>query len=229
MCANYMSRYMFYGLFMYGYQGQYTVNPSYLSIGPYNLQTAGNAFAMASAAIAAALYGNIGMKVIYNNIFMELLRFPPLTSRMGKFLWAIIIPIYWAIAFVLAAAIPNFSGLTSVVAAICILQFTYTFPPFLHIGYRIQRAAMQNGEGFDPATGQTVRHDKGVKRFIRGFLGAGDQGFGLRDVIWSVANLLYTLGALCLAALGAYSAIETLITAFASSTTTSFVCKSPLQ
>jgi hypothetical protein len=38
------------------------INPSYLGIGQYSLQTAGNAFAMASALIAAALYGNIGIK-----------------------------------------------------------------------------------------------------------------------------------------------------------------------
>jgi hypothetical protein len=54
--------YMFYGLFMYGYQGQYNVNPSYLGIGEYNISTAGNSFAMISAAIAAGLYGNIGLK-----------------------------------------------------------------------------------------------------------------------------------------------------------------------
>lgn len=53
---------MFYGLFMYGFQGQYVINPSYLGIGPYNLQMAGNVFAMVSAVIAAALYGNIGIK-----------------------------------------------------------------------------------------------------------------------------------------------------------------------
>lgn len=54
--------YMLYGLFMYGYQGQYLQNPSYLGISPYNWQTAGNVLAMASALIAAALYGNIGVK-----------------------------------------------------------------------------------------------------------------------------------------------------------------------
>ena len=53
---------MFYGLFMYGYQGQYAISPSYLGIGKYSLQTAGNVFAMLSAVIAAALYGNIGIK-----------------------------------------------------------------------------------------------------------------------------------------------------------------------
>lgn len=54
--------YMIYGLFMYGYQGQYIQNPSYLGISPYAWQTVGNVLAMLSALIAAALYGNIGVK-----------------------------------------------------------------------------------------------------------------------------------------------------------------------
>ena len=54
--------YMLYGLFMYGYQGQYLQNPSYLGISPYNWQTAGNVLAMVTALIAAGLYGNIGVK-----------------------------------------------------------------------------------------------------------------------------------------------------------------------
>ena len=54
--------YMLYGLFMYGYQGQYIQNPSYLGIAPYAWQTTGNVLAMVSALIAAALYGNIGVK-----------------------------------------------------------------------------------------------------------------------------------------------------------------------
>ena len=57
--------YMFYGLFVYGYQGQYTVNPSYLGISNYGIQTAGNVFAMLSAVIAAGLYGNIGVKGVF--------------------------------------------------------------------------------------------------------------------------------------------------------------------
>jgi hypothetical protein len=47
---------------MYAYQGQYSINPSYLGISTYGLQTAGNVFAMLSAVIAAALYSNIGIK-----------------------------------------------------------------------------------------------------------------------------------------------------------------------
>jgi hypothetical protein len=54
------------------------------------------------------LYGNIGIKVAYQNIFQELLGLPPLTTKAGKLLWTAIVPIYWSIAFVLAAAIPQF-------------------------------------------------------------------------------------------------------------------------
>lgn len=213
--------YMFYGLFMYAYQGQYVINPSYLGISTYGAQTAGNVFAMLSALIAAALYGNIGVKVLYNNVFVEIFRAPSLSSRSGKFFWVALIPVYWTIAFIIAAGIPDFPGLTGVVAALCILQFTYSFPPLLSVGFMIQRYAMTADEGFDPATGQTVRRDGGFKRIMRGFMGYR----------WymNVFNILYCLGSLCLAALGAYGAINNLIAAFASGTTNSFVCKSPLQ
>lgn len=60
---------MFYGLFMYGFQGQYAVNPSYLGISKYSISTAGNIFAMISAVIAAALYGNIGLKGTFTFTF----------------------------------------------------------------------------------------------------------------------------------------------------------------
>jgi len=213
--------YMFYGLFMYGFQGQYVINPSYLGIGQYNLQTAGNVFAMVSAVIAAALYGNIGIKVIYNNVFVEIFRAPALTTTAGKWAWAGLIPLYWAIAFVLAAGIPNFSGLTSVVAAFCILHFTYTFPPMLSVMFWMKRHALQEGEGYDPATGQTIRHDSGFKRMARGFMA--------RRWWVNVANVIYMLGALALGGLGAYSSIIVLMNAFKSSRTTAFVCKSPLD
>lgn len=213
--------YMFYGLFMYGFQGQYVINPSFLGIGKYSLQTAGNVFAMVSALIAAALYGNIGIKVLYNSIFVEIFKAPPLTTKTGKFIWIGMIPIYWSIAFVIAAGIPDFSGLTGIVAAICILQFTYTFPPLLSVAYMIK----ENTTGvFNPATGEITRapgHQGGIKGVIKGFFG--------RRWYMNVFNVLYMLGALAMAGLGSFGAIENLIHAFASGATNSFVCKSPLD
>lgn len=213
--------YMFYGLFLYGYQGQYVINPSYLGVSSYPVQTVGNVFAMVSALIAAALYGNIGIKVIYNNVFMEFFHAPPLEHKTGKIIFASMIPVYWSVAFVIASGIPDFSGLTGVVAAFCILQFTYTFPPLLSIAYLAKRNAMTSDEVFDPQTRQVVRRDSGIKRFMRGF-------FSGKWYI-NVFNVIYMLGALCLAALGGYGAIINLINAFKGDAVNSFTCTSPLD
>ncbi|KAF2152568.1 hypothetical protein K461DRAFT_286439 [Myriangium duriaei CBS 260.36] len=136
--------YMFYGCFLYGYQGQYVINPSYQGLSPYHWQIVANVLNMVASIIAAGLYGNIGIKVLYNTIFAELLNAPPLTTRTGKLLWAGLVPVYWSLAFIIAAAIPNFTGLTSVVAAFCILHFTYSFPPILYLGYKIKRDTLRN-------------------------------------------------------------------------------------
>lgn len=187
----------------------------------YAWQTVGNMIAILSSLIAAGLYGNIGIKVLYNNIFVEFFRSPPLTTKRGKIMWAAIVPVYWSIAFVVAASIPNFFGLTSIVAAVCILQFTYTFPPFLHLAYSIKKGAMQEGEGFDPATGQTTRHDSGIKRIVRGFM--------KHQWYLNAWNIIYLLGALATAGLGSYSAIEALIKAFKEPQISAFTCHSPLD
>jgi hypothetical protein len=182
-------------------------------------QKASNILGLITGLIAAALYGNIGVKVIYSNILIEFFNFPPLSSRVGKYLWVALIPIYWAIAFVLAAAIPNFSYLSSLIAAICILQFTYTFPPILMVGCQIQYHAIQEGEGFDPATGVTTRRDEGWKRWLRG-----------AKTYWYVNlwNVVFFFGALVTAALGMYSSIQGLKSAFASGHNTAFSCEGPL-
>lgn len=212
--------YMLYGLFVYGYQGQYIISVSYQGISNYAWQTVCNMLAVISGLIAAGLYGNIGIKVLYNNILVDFFGAPPLTTTKGKWFWVGLVPIYWSIAFVFAASVPDFFGLTSVVAAICILQFTYTFPPILALGFYIKKNAMLPGEGFDPATGQVIRHDGGIKRWARGFMKGN----------WplNVWNVIYALGALVTAGLGTYSAVESLIAAFAVPQLSAFTCTSPL-
>jgi len=85
----------------------------------------------------------------------------------------------------------------------------------------MKKYALQEGEGYDPASGQITRHDSGIRRMIRGFMA--------RRWYVNIFNVVYTLGALVLAGLGAYSAIEVLKNAFKQNRTTSFVCKSPLE
>lgn len=213
--------YMLYGLYIYGFQGQYVQTPAYLGISSYGLQTAGNSLAIVSALIAAALYGNIGIKVLYNNILVEFFKAPPLNSTWGKRFWIGLVPIYWSLAYVMAAAIPDFAGFTGIVAATCILQFTYTFPPLLHVGYSIQKAAMLSETGFEQSTGEVVARDRGIKRWVRGF-------FSGRWYL-NVFNLLYFLAAMALCALGCYGAIENLIYAYSIPQLNAFGCTSPLN
>ncbi|KAK3078158.1 hypothetical protein LTS18_008291, partial [Coniosporium uncinatum] len=141
--------------------------------------------------------------------------FPNLSAKTGKLIWIAMVPVYWSLAFVIAAAIPNFSALSGFVAALCILQFTYTFPPMLMLGFYIKKDAMQEGEGFDPATGQTMRLDSGVKRWLRGYM---------KKWHLNTFNLVFMLGALVTAGLGCYSSIESLITAFQEGRNAAFSC-----
>jgi hypothetical protein len=53
------------GLFVYSYQGQYTLPLAYQGVSKYAWQTVGNVLALVTGIIAAGLYGNIGIKVAY--------------------------------------------------------------------------------------------------------------------------------------------------------------------
>ncbi|EJD50782.1 hypothetical protein AURDEDRAFT_159929 [Auricularia subglabra TFB-10046 SS5] len=79
--------YLMFGIFVYAFQGQYTLPVSYQGISNFGFQTACNAIGMVSGIIAAGLYGNIGIKVAYINIIEDWFNGPPLISRKGRFIW----------------------------------------------------------------------------------------------------------------------------------------------
>lgn len=102
-----------------------------------------------------------------------------------------------------------------------ILNFTYTFPAFLYVGFRIKSDAKLPGEGFDPVTRITTRHDGGLKRWWRGF-----------TVKWHINTIviLYGCGGLACCGMGAWAAIESLIALFGPGGTvaSSFGCATPV-
>ncbi|KAI6083188.1 transmembrane amino acid transporter protein-domain-containing protein [Hypoxylon rubiginosum] len=212
--------YIFFGVFMYSYQGQYSYNPSVQGIAVYGMQTAGNILSLMSNLIAAVLYSNIGLKVVYVEVFHELLKFPDLTTKMGKIWWAVLVPVYWIVAFIVGAAVPQFSYVVGLVGALFILSFTYTFPAWLAVGYWIKKDAMIQGtERFDPTTSTYNYVDQGWKRWRRGFM---------KKPFFNSFNIFYFLGALVTCALGCYSSIESLRQAFESEIATSLSCTPPL-
>lgn len=103
---------------MYSFQGQFTVLVSNQGLSPYVWQSITNGMGLVSALILACLsvhppccspwepisvtypnrYGNVGIKVLYANVGIGLLKFPELTSSRGKLIFAVIVPIYWLLA-----------------------------------------------------------------------------------------------------------------------------------
>ncbi|KID94767.1 Transmembrane amino acid transporter family protein, partial [Metarhizium majus ARSEF 297] len=215
------SLYMFFGIFVYSYQGQFAFNPVMQGLSSYGFQTATNVMNLVTGLIAAGLYGNIGLKVIYIEVFERLFKFPPLTVRKGKIMWAVTVPVYWSIAFIVAAAIPQFSYISGLIGAFFVLSFSYTFPALMALGFWIHKDAMvPEQEKFDPQTRTYNYVDTGLVRWKRGFL---------KRPFFNLFNLVYMLGGLTTTGLGVYSSIEGLIAAFSgSSVASSFGCRSPV-
>jgi len=167
------------------------------------------------------MYFNIGMKTVYIEVFQEVFNFPPIVTRRGRWMWYALGPVYWVIAFIVAASVPNLNGISGLVGALLILNFTYTFPAILYVGYNCQIGARLPGEGFDPTTRVTTRHDNGWKRWVRGFM---------KKWHINIASTLYFLVGLSLSGMGSWAAIEALI-AWAdgqSSIATSWGCTAPV-
>lgn len=195
-----------------------------------------------AALIAAGLYGNIGIKVFYNNLLMDVFNAPPLITRGGKLFYAAIVPVWWVTAFVIAAAIPYYIGFVGVIAASTLMNLTYAVPPFVSLGYDCQRNAMRSGEGFDPATGKVVRHGSTTQRWWRGFCSGGTL-----QVAMNVWHVLYFLCSLVMCGLGMYAAVDgyaqstlslsgssltriySMIVAFQNPQVNAFTCVSPLN
>ena len=201
-------------------QGQYAFNPVMQGISVYSWQTATNSMAIVTAIIAASLYGNIGMKVLYIEVLQPVFNAPPLTAKRGKYLWAALIPIYWSVAFAIGAGVPQLPYITGFIGALFILSFTYTLPALLAVGFFVKKDAMTEEEKFDPATGTYNYIDTGIKRFMRGYM---------KRPVMNTCNIVYLLGGLATTGLGMYTSIEGLIAAFGGkSVATSFGCASPV-
>ncbi|KAJ9604342.1 hypothetical protein H2200_011176 [Cladophialophora chaetospira] len=211
--------YMVYGIYTYCMQGQYVYNVSYQGVSPYGWQTACNIVGLLTGVIAAVLYGNIGIKVLYNSVGRDLLNFPLLETRTGKWIWVFFVPLYWTLAWVVCQSVPQINTWIVLVGAGCILQFTYTFPPFLMLGFKAQRDAMLPGETFDPATGAVQRQDSGIKRWMRGLK---------KELWWNLFDLVYYLGSCVTCILGLYAGFSTMVDAYKGSKNLSaWQCGSP--
>ena len=118
----------------------------------------------------------------------------------------------------IATAIPQVSNLGGLIASACVLQFSFTFPPIMMVGYNVQKDCMLPGDRWDSVTTQVVRQDGGWARLWRGYR---------KRLLQNVANTVLFFAAVTLAVLGMYSAIRQITASYAVGASTSFSCRNP--
>ncbi|KAJ5766787.1 uncharacterized protein N7511_004403 [Penicillium nucicola] len=212
--------YIFFGAFVYNYYGQYSYSNVNQSVNPENLQVVGNVLSLMTGWLAVFLYFNVGMKTLYLEIGQEIFHLPPIASKKGKFCWWGLGPLYWILAFVVSMSIPEFGAFTNFVGGLFGLNFTYSFSGVMYLAYKIQDGARLPGEGFNPATGETIRLDSGMKRWARGFM---------KTWYLSVPVLIYVGCGLASSGMGTWAAVSALEAAFGpgGSLVTSWTCVNP--
>lgn len=220
-CLIYVA-YLVYGVFVYSFQGQFTLPLAYQGVSKYSWQTVGNVLALITGIIAGGLYGNIGIKVAYVNIVEDWFKGPSLLSRKGHFIWSIMVVIYWALAYIIGSAIPQVENISSLIAAVCIMQFSYTFPPALRLGYDVITDAMSEDAVYVPGNGTVGRIDtwKDSSRWKRGILTG--------RVWFKVMNLVLAVGFMVMAGFGMWGSGVSIKKAFEVSSATSFSCAAPV-
>ncbi|KAG6812379.1 hypothetical protein H0H92_003192, partial [Tricholoma furcatifolium] len=224
------SAYLLFGAFVYAFQGQFTLPLAYQGVSSFAWQTVGNALSLVSGIIAAGLYGNIGLsaslpnflmimgahqitEVMYINVVEGWFNGPRLMTVKGRVLWS---------AFIIGSAIPQVQTITGLIAAVAIMQFSYTFPFFLRFGYDVITDAMAADAPFQPGQGSSGRADTWNQwsRWRRGLF-SGKWYFKL-------FNLICGMGGLAMACLGMWGAGESIKATFAlAGAATSFGCNAP--
>ncbi|KAL1407918.1 hypothetical protein Q8F55_004713 [Vanrija albida] len=187
------------------------------------LQLAANAIGLVCTGLAGVLYANVGVKVFYQNVLREYFGAPTLATRRGSVIWSITMALYWALAWVVGSAVPNLNALVTLIGAACILQFTYTFPPILLLGFWVQKDAIAGDlpwQPGQPAWSNRVDTWRDLSRWKRGFRPYWYAKLGL---------VVLFIAALSLAGLGIYAGVQIATDAFETKSTASFSCRAPGQ
>jgi len=130
---------------------------------------------------------------------------------------------YWALSFIVASAIPQVQTITGLIAAVAIMQFTYTFPPILRFGYDVITDAMAADAPYVPGQGTRGRVDTWNQwsRWKRGLFGG--------RWYFKLFNLLLFLASTAMACMGMWGAGEAIKAIFQlAGSATSFSCQSPV-
>ncbi|KAL9080037.1 MAG: hypothetical protein Q9157_001121 [Trypethelium eluteriae] len=218
--------YVFYGLFVYSFQGQYTLAVAYQGVSRYSWQTVGNVLSLISTIIAGGLYGNIGLKIFYVNVIERFLKGPPLLTGRGRLCWSVTVAVFWWVGFVIGAAIPQVQTLSGMVGAVTNMQFTYAFPTGFTFLYLVQLDAASADEPYRPSSAKRKDSWSSWNRWKRGLLGETPKPSFLQIFKW--VNFLLSITSLATAGLGIYGSGLSIAAAYKSSAASSFGCSAPV-
>ncbi|KAJ7925099.1 hypothetical protein B0H13DRAFT_2574471 [Mycena leptocephala] len=215
--------YLMYGIFVYCFQGQYTLALAYQGVSKYSWQSLGNALAMITGAIAAGLYGNIGFKIFYINIIEGLLGGPAFMTIKGPHHLAVLIPT-GLLRFDWNRG-PRYRCPFGTHCRRLYFQFTYTFPPLLMLGLDMQLDAMTEDEAFTTPGVTPKRIDtwRDLSRWKRGFFFWGPQAGRVQG-----SQLLFFLVGVATAGLGMWATGTDLKEVIAAGAASSFGCAAPV-
>ncbi|KAF2485816.1 transmembrane amino acid transporter protein-domain-containing protein [Neohortaea acidophila] len=222
-CAQFFCffTYMLFGLLVYSYQGQYASILPGLDFSNRAIIYANNVIGLFTIMIAAVLYGNIGVKVFYENVLRAYFKFPSFLAGRGRLYFALTVIVYWAVAYVIAVTIPFLSALVTIVGALFILQFTYTFPPLLCVGFWMQIDALKGDRPWEPGMvpgSNRVDTWKDKSRWSRGF-----------SKFWYAKAFLILMfvAAVVNSVLGVYAGVKQAQSSFAAGIAKPWACKGP--
>ena len=120
--------------------------------------------------------------------------------------------LYWSLAFIVGSAIPQVQTISGLIAAVCIMQFTYTFPPLLYAVWKMRMDAAVNDIGDSWWT---------LSRWNRALFSG--------QWYYKIFNLILFLAALSMACLGMYGSGKAIQATFAAGgAATSFGCGAPV-
>jgi type III secretory pathway component EscS len=137
--------YLIYGIVIYYYQGQFSINPANQGISLYKWQTAMNALILFTQFVSAAIYCNVAVKVIYRSIIEGVFHGPSMVTKRGRIIFSVSVVIFYAVSYVLASAIPQFSNVTGFFAAILMVPFSYLYPSLLVLILRVREDGLIKG------------------------------------------------------------------------------------
>jgi len=217
------SVYVFYGLYVYSFQGQFTLPVAYQGVSHYSWQTIGNVLSLISGIIAGGLYGNIGLKILYVNVVEDFFKGPALLSPKGRWAWSGLVIGFWVVGFIIAAAIPQVQTLSGMVGAIANMQFTYSLPTGFTFLYLVQLDATTADNAYNPGSPSRKDTWRQMTRWKRGLLG-GSRGM----LLFKWFNFVLCIAALATAGLGIYGSGLSIQAAYKTAAATSFGCAAPV-